>query len=229
MAQEIIDLFSVLVTPGEVAGRVSNKPRFMVAVFTLLFLTALISIASEPFLQRFQENMSSRSGVHESRGSSPMLAPLSAIASTVMRWMLLTTGIFLAMVIASVRSASFKLIFAQVVYAEVILTIMNLVNVVILHVGGVDRIDTVADLQPLPGLDVLLANRAGDVPLFIVLNSINLFSVWYLAVLSNGVAVATGGGRRTAAIVVAGLWLSGVLMFAAAVAVAMRLSGGFAA
>ncbi len=227
MVQDIVNLFSVLVAPGEVAGRVSHTPRIIVAACTLLLLAALISFASEPFLQRFQENMSSRSAVSGSRESSPMLAPLSAIASTVMRWTLLSTSIFLAMTIASVRSAPFKGIFAQVVHAEVILTIMNLVNVVILHVGGVDRIDNVTDLQLFPGLDILLDNQSGDVPLFIVLNSINLFSVWYLAVLSNGVAVATGGGRRTTAIVVSGLWLTGVLMFAATVAVAINLSGGF--
>ena len=126
------------------------------------------------------------------------------------KWLLAATFLYLLSVILDATEQQFGRIFATVVHAEIILVVMAYVNVFLLYLKGPEAMHGPTDLQAIPGLDVLLSDSSANIPLFTLLNGINPFSLWYVAVLSTGMSVMTGLRRLTSGIMVAALWLAGL-------------------
>ncbi|MGC8596247.1 MAG: hypothetical protein ACP5MI_11680, partial [Candidatus Kryptoniota bacterium] len=101
-------------------------------------------------------------------------------------------------------------VFSVVAYSEMIVLLMSVVNLLALYAKGIGSVQQVTDLQAIVGLDFLIKDKMSNLPLFILLNSINVFTIWYLATLAIGVTVITGFRKIKSALIVTGVWLIGV-------------------
>ncbi len=113
--------------------------------------------------------------------------------------------------IGSPKAFKFRLMYAVVLHAEVILVLSNLINAaVLLSFKKVDDIQNFTDLQVLPGIHLLLDSQAEATSYFIFrfLSQFHLFSIWYLWVLSLGVAVVAKLNMRKSVFLTVTLWLA---------------------
>ena len=113
--------------------------------------------------------------------------------------------------IGSPKAFKFRLMYAVVLHAELILVFSNLINTaVLLYFKKVDDIQNFTDFQVLPGLHLLLGNQVEAIPYFTFrfLSQFHLFSIWYLWVLSWGVAVITKLEMRISVFLTVTFWLA---------------------
>jgi len=116
-----------------------------------------------------------------------------------------------ARLFGSTNKFKFKLMFAVVLHAELILVLSNLINsAFLLYFKKIDDIQNFTDLQVLPGIHLLLGSQAEWTPYFTFrfLSEFHLFSIWYLWVLSLGVAVVAKLNMRKSVLLTVTLWLA---------------------
>jgi hypothetical protein len=100
-----------------------------------------------------------------------------------------------------------------VVWSSWILMIDKAVGVVVRSVVGlVNSNSGLAYTQPL-GLGII-SIHSSDLGLLYALNAVNVFSAWYLFLLSVGVSILCGFGRLKSTLAVASVWLMAVLVSA---------------
>ena len=113
--------------------------------------------------------------------------------------------------LGNTQSLTFKPMFAAVVYSELILVCAAFINAVLLVCfTEVDDIQDKTDYQVIPSLHLIFEQEEVGILYSTFLSQITPFSVWYLYVLSRGVAIIGDISRRTAAWLVASIWLAGV-------------------
>ena len=117
---------------------------------------------------------------------------------------------FLSILLDGPNKLSYPAFFSVTVYSEMIPLLMSVVNLLILYVKGISSIQNPTDLQAIVGLDFLLMHKMANLPLYTLLNSINIFTIWYLATLTAGVSVVTGFRKAKAWLIVVGVWLVGL-------------------
>lgn len=116
-----------------------------------------------------------------------------------------------ASLLGSTNQFKFKLMYAVVLHAELILVLSNLINsALLLSFKKIDDIQNFTDLQILPGLHLLLDSQAEATPYFTFrfLSQFHLFSMWYLWVLSLGVSVVAKLNMRKSVLLTVTLWLA---------------------
>ena len=94
-------------------------------------------------------------------------------------------------------------VFTLEVHAEAIAVLAKLVTLAVALIHGAAQ----ATLSSPPPLSVLsLAPPPGDFVLFSLLSSINMFTLWYVLVLTAGIHVLCGFAKRKAFLIVTGVW-----------------------
>lgn len=110
--------------------------------------------------------------------------------------------------LGSQQALKFKQKFAVVVHAELILVLSNLINtVLLLGFKDIRDVQTPIDLQMIPGLHLLFGDHPlGDLKLTL-LSQMTPFAIWYLIVLSVGVAIVADLKRKRVEWLVVLVWL----------------------
>ena len=210
-------VLSTPLTPTEAYLELKKQPRWFL-VFTLIAVaSAACVVLSMPFTR--QVALMSLSGILandqlESAVSLServqYLAVLVAPVGLLGKWLLAAAFLYAFSIILDVHDLQFRRVFAAVVHAEIVLVLMSCVNVLLLYLKGPVAMKSPIDLQSVAGLDILLSNAPANVPLFVLLNGINPFSVWYIVILSTGVSVMTGLSKFKSGMMVTILWLIGL-------------------
>ena len=101
--------------------------------------------------------------------------------------------------------------FAAVVYSELILVFSMLINAALLlcfkDIGDVQK---PIDLQMIPGLHLLFGDHALGVLKLTLLSQVTPFAIWYLIVLSLGVAIVADLKRKRVEWLVVLVWLADI-------------------
>ena len=140
-----------------------------------------------------------------------ILSPVPSLIKCLIFAILLYLG---ASLLGSMNQFKFKLMYAVVLHAELILVLSNLINsALLLSFKKIDDIQNFTDLQVLPGLHLLLGSQAESTPYFTFLtfrflSQFHLFSMWYLWVLSLGVSVVAKLNMRKSVLLTVTLWLA---------------------
>jgi hypothetical protein len=127
-----------------------------------------------------------------------------------LRWSVLGALLYFSAIILGATELRFKQVYAALVFSEMILVLMGVINILLLYIKGIESIQNITDLQAIVGLDYFLSDKAADPPLFTFLNSVNIFNIWYVATLSIGLSVITGFSKLKSAVLVSAVWLLGV-------------------
>jgi hypothetical protein len=228
-------LIEFLLFPSRTAIGLNNRPRwiFPFCILALVstaeaFLTTrdAAHLAAAKLLGKFSDEYVA--STLKMIGTVQTLGALFTPAALLLKWAVVSALIYISVVLLGAGDPRFKRIFVIVVHAEIILILMSLANILLLHLRGPVDIREVTDLQALVGLDVFLNNRSSDPPLFVLLNSFNVFSLWYITLLTIGISVVAGLGRFKACVATTGVWILGVLLQVASAALGARFQSLFA-
>ncbi len=215
MALTLKNLVTIFAAPTEVFEELKQKPRWAVAFLTISFFTIVIALLSLPLSRQIMLQAVSRGGAVEGaqleqaqrfQYVGSILIPLTLL----FKWLVSAALLYFMTILAGSGQIRFKEVYAAVVFAEMILLLMAVVNLLLLVAKGADSIRHITDLQGIIGMDFLMPDRTSNLPLFTLLNNINIFNIWYIAVLSIGISVMSGFSRVKSALLVTTMWLLGV-------------------
>lgn len=218
MAVTFSNLINIFATPTEVFLNLKEQPRWFVA---FVFISA-VSIGVARFLAPASEqiviNMFSEKideiQIQRSLATAKRLQYIAYAFTPVvllLRWIIVASILYyLCLLLGVADPPRFRTVFAVVVYSEMILLLMAITNTLLLYARGIDSMRHLIDLQAIAGLDILLKDKSASIPLFVLLNSFNFFSVWYIVTLTLGISVVTSFSKLKSAILVSGVWLLGV-------------------
>jgi hypothetical protein len=123
-----------------------------------------------------------------------------------LRWVIIGAMIYWLAIIMNAGAFKYNQLYSSIVYAELILVVMSIVNVIILYYRGLESVAHPYDLQAIVGLEVLLWGWENYEFLYIVLKSINVFTIWYIAVLTIAVSVIGKINKYKSAVIVCIVW-----------------------
>ena len=215
----LIDVFG---EPSAAFKALKNRPRWLV-VFVVISLIAIGSAwAILPFTQEIAHAKMLSSGMDEAQidraqeitGKFSFIGLFFAPVALLIKWLLFSGLLYLAAgLLAATEELRFKTVYASVVHAELILVLAGLVNAaLLLYFRDVDAIESVADLQVIPGLHFLLADGADNIRLATFLSHINPFTIWYIVVLTSGVSIVAEFSKVKAGMLATTVWLLSVLL-----------------
>jgi hypothetical protein len=117
-----------------------------------------------------------------------VLLPVVAIP---LQWLVFSALIFMVVVALDWEWPEFRRVFSMVAYSHFVLEIKELANALLVVSSGGSRINSLADLDAIPGLGAVVRG-ADNAALARALDGIDPFVVWYVAVLGVGISVLTG-------------------------------------
>lgn len=217
MKADLLNLVNVLATPTDVFCDIKEKPRWLTAFFGICIISMAIVWSYGPVARHLAfmelswsmteqeiESFLARKSIFRYLGIG--IIPFKLLV----KWSIMSTTIFLFLILLETNTTSFKHVFTVVVYSEVILVLMSLFNVLLVYARGIDSIESMKDLEPLIGLHLLVTERAAKAPLIAVLSKVNPFTIWYVATLAIGVSAITNFSKGRSALLVSSVWFFGI-------------------
>jgi hypothetical protein len=234
MVNSLVNVLNIIATPSEVFEKLKEQPQWLLAFALISIVTIGIAFFTIPLTkqitylalsqsQNLEEEQLRRAVAMSERFQYVGLAFVPVLL--LFRWLVLGAVLYCAAILLGANELRFKQVYAALVFAEMILLLMAIINILLIHIKGIDSLHHITDLQAIIGLDYLLEDKATHVPLFMFLNSINIFNIWYVATLTIGVSVMTNFSKLKSAMVVSTVWLLGVGFQVAVAAISSRAAG----
>jgi hypothetical protein len=230
MAIVITNLLDTLANPSDAFTSLKQRPRWLVTFIIISVITIITAFLIHPFTLHLMTAMLAEQfkdhEVEQILGTSLIFTYIGYSFSPVfllLRWLIIAALLYFIAVLFNSEQLTYQTTLASVVHAEIILVVMNIVNVIILYFQGIDTVTDPVHLQAIVGLDFLMHAPADNKPLFILLNNINIFSIWYLSVLTIGYSIITGFSKIKSMVIVGSVWLL-TIFYQAAVAAISEIS-----
>ena len=201
LKNEFLNVFNILAAPSEVFADIKEKPHWRIAFIIVLASSMLIGWFMIPAMEQPLRSIYSKSfgeNGAEAAMSSMMrmyfvLGVIVQPALAFIRWTVFSIALScLTRVFNSEAPLQFKQVFSATVYCEIIFILMSTLNVLIIYAKGLEQIETANDLTIFKGLEFFLKNKNENAVLVTLLGSINIFSIWYLIVVSISIRLFTG-------------------------------------
>ena len=212
---------NIFIKPRKGFAELAKKPSWVIVFVSITFAAIGIAWVVLPFSIQLDSKFQALESGHYGPGAlqkgieigifhfiGVLLSPVPSLIKCLIFAVCLYLG---ARLLGSTNELTFKLMYAVVLHAELILVLSNLINgALLLYFKQSDDIQNFTDLQVLPGLHLLLDNQAEATPYFMFkfLSQFDLFSMWYLWVLSLGVAVVAKLTMRKSVLLTVSLWLA---------------------
>jgi hypothetical protein len=220
MAVALSNLINIFATPTDVFANLKERPRWVIAFVVVSLISIAVGWFMFPFLNQITyKTLSTRLSEQQlqqalafSRGFE-YIGLIFVPIFLLIRWTFVATLLyFLCVLLEAPPAFKYRAVFSAVAYSEMVLLFMSILNVLILYAKGIGSVHHITDLQAIVGVDFFIKNKMSDLPLFILLNSINIFTIWYLATLTIGISIITGCRKLKSALVVTGVWLLGIAL-----------------
>jgi len=223
MLKDFINLLNVLATPTDVFASLKERPRWVVAFVVITVASIAIAWLMIPFSQQIAlVALSGRLSGERLHQVLSMAGRFSYIGlaevpfTLIIKWAVVAAILFLlCYLLEAPNELKYRKFFAVVVFSEVILLFMSVVNILILYLKGAGNVQSVADLAPVDvyaGLGFLVKANGKNLPLYSLLSNINVFAIWYIITLTVGVSVLTGYRKLKSAGIVTAVWFLGVVL-----------------
>ena len=213
MALTFSNIINIFATPTEVFQNIKTAPKWLITFMFICFVSLVYGFIMLPFTQKIMEGtflskMSEEqvqlvtSTISRYRVFSMLLIPMTFL----IKWLFIALFLYLGAILFDAEQPNFKSIYASVVHAELILLLMATINLIFLLIKGIDAINNITDLQTIIGLDFAIADKSQNVLLFNFLNNYNIFSIWYIIVLTTGISVICQLKKWKSAVLVSSVW-----------------------
>ena len=191
----VLDLFTILYDPQAVFARVKEKPRFWGPFLGLAVLQVAIAALMLPYTRAAMVAMAQAQGSTTAPPSwAPMIGVIAAPIGLAIG-LLIGAGILWMLVSVLAGEGSFRHLLSVVTYVGITSILLGVASVAVLMLGG-GRVETMADLRPGFGLDLLVPDATGFVKTF--LWTVNPFTLWGLVLTGFGVAGTHNTSKGTA-------------------------------
>ncbi len=215
LGHEFMNVLNMIAVPGDVVEELKSAPRWRAPVMLSMMVALIVGWFMVPAMEQPFKAIYERSFGEAGAGkvlSSTMklyfvgMAGLQALLIP-LRWLAISTLLSLfARTFGRGVAVDFRRLFSAVAYAEIAFVGMSILTVLILYAKGIDTIEKPVDLVVFRGLDYFLHDQTPSdvVPGF--LSSINIFSVWYVYLLSTGMRIMGDEPGRRALGISAAAW-----------------------
>ena len=205
-------LHEIFIDPAQAFSRIDERPNWLGPFLAASLVAMLTLLLSAPIGEHLALRYLPESAGEEVRAELFMMLRVSnyyGIAATpvlvLLKWSVLATLLFL-MLILSGADISYRKTLALLGHASLVVSLDGLLSVLVMYARGISTIQSPADVQStVLSLNTFLS-AASHPALRAVLDSLGVFSLWYLVLLTFGVASVARLGRWRAALTVALLW-----------------------
>ena len=210
----------IISDPRAAFRALKEQPNWFAVFVIIAFVSIGIGWAVLPFSKQIAHAKMLESGLDEAQieGTQGMAEGLHFVwllftpFPLLIKWLVFAGLLYLgAQLLGSSTVLTFKPMFAAVVYSELILVFSNLINAgLLLCFKDIRDVRDSIDLQMIPGLHLLFGDHPLGVLSLTLLSQITPFSLWYLVVLSLGVAIVADQKRRKVEWLVVLVWLASI-------------------
>jgi len=215
VASGLVGMFNVFVDPAATAKRIPAKlswlwPLLIISiiyvVFGFLLLPYTVQLANIAIADRIAQQGLRPEQAENAQNIAHMF---SRIAVGITPVMIILVTLVLAWLVTGMGSmtgvkAKFRDVFALMAACSLIPAIQYIAAYIVVRAKG-DDIRSVEQLTPPFGLDIFLQNLHG--PLLAVVNFFSIFEIWYLIVLTVGLAHLARSSKGAAFAAITPAWI----------------------
>jgi len=220
VASGLVGMFNVFVDPGATAKRIPAKfswiwPLLTISViyvvFGFLMLPYTMQLADIAIADRIAQQGLKAEQAERAQSIAHMFSQI-AVGMTPVILMLVT--VLLAWLVSGMGSmtgvrAKFRDVFALMAACALIPAIQYVAAYIVVRAKG-DEIRSVEQLTPPFGLDIFLQDLHG--PLLAIVNFFSIFEIWYLIVLTVGLAHLARSSKGAAFAAITPAWVLPLLL-----------------
>lgn len=206
-----IGMLNVFVDPKATAKRVPAPLSWLWPLIVLIVVFVVVGILTAPYVFSIANTAIAQRGVPPEQAErvmgfyrvvgriTPIVTPVFVIAFLALfAWLVVVTGS-----IAGVRT-KFRDVFSLMAACSLITAIQSIATIIVVRAKG-DEITTQEQLTPPFGLDIFLQDIHGA--LFALVNYFSIFQIWYLIVLTIGLAALAKTSKGKAFFAITPAWL----------------------
>lgn len=201
---------NIFIDPAAAVKRMTGKWPWLVPFLIVCVVSMAASIMVSPVrLHVMQMNPPENISPDQWEKSMAMAATITkfsnfAIPVIVLVWLLIAGGLLTLLSNMMDVKTRFRSMFTLLSYCSVISVLHLAASTVVVLAKG-DQIQTMQQLQPPFGLDLLLTETSK--PVWAILNYFSLFTIWYLVILALAYTFMTGASRSKAILAITPVWL----------------------
>jgi Yip1 domain len=188
----IVGMLNIFVDPKATAKRIPAPLSWLWSVMVLIVIYVVVGVLTAPYAISIADAQIAQRGLsadqaENARRITHLISQITPIATPVFIILFLALFAWLAVVVGSMAGlrAKFRDVFSLMAACGLITALQSIATIVVIRVKG-DEITSQEQLTPPFGLDIFLQNIHG--PLLGLVNFFSIFEIWYLTVLTIGLA-----------------------------------------
>ena len=211
----VLDLITVLFSPGAVFERVRERPRFLAPAIVLAAAVTALTYVLLPFYRAAmaarmaevaQQNPNAAAQAEKFQFIGLVFAPIGLFIG-----LLIAAGLLWVLVtVLAGGDAKFKTLLSVATYTAVPSVLLQVAGLIVLKMKGVEAVTAPEDLRPPLGLNLLTPDATGFAGA--LLSGINPFAVWGMILTAIGIQVTHKTSKGAAYTVAIVAMLLGVLI-----------------
>jgi hypothetical protein len=201
---------NIFIDPAAAVKRMVGKWPWLVPFLIVCAVTMVASILVSPIrLHVMQMNPPENMAPDQWERSMAMAATFTKIANfaipvIVLVILLISAGLMTLLSNMMDVKTKFKNIFTLLAYCGLI-SVLHLIASTIVVLAKGDQIQSMQQLQPPFGLDLILTETSK--PVWAILNFFSIFMIWYLVILVFAYSYMTGASRSKAILAITPVWV----------------------
>lgn len=207
----IIGMLNAFVDPAATAKRVPAPLSWLWPTIVLIVVYVAVGVLTGPYAVSIADAQIAQRGLSPdqaegARRITHLISQITPIATPVFILLFLAFFAWLAVVIGSMAGlrAKFRDLFSLMASCGLIIALQSIATVIVVRVKG-DEITSQEQLTPPFGLDIFLQNIHG--PLLALVNFFSIFEIWYLVVLTIGLAALAKTTKGKAFFAISVTWV----------------------
>jgi hypothetical protein len=187
-----IGMLNAFVDSKATAKRVPAQLSWLWPVIVLIVIYGTVGVLTAPYAISIADAQIAQRGLpadqaETARKITHVISQITPIVTPVFVLLFLAFFAWLAVVIGSMAGlrTKFRDMFSLMASCGLIIALQSIATIIVLRTKG-DEITSQEQLAPPFGLDIFLQNMHG--PLLALLNFFSIFQIWYLVVLTIGLA-----------------------------------------
>jgi Yip1 domain len=188
----LVGMLNIFVDPKATARRIPAPLSWLWPVLVLIAVYATVGVLTAPYAISIADAQIAQRGVppdqaENARRITHIISQVTPIVTPVFVVLFIALFAWLAVMIGSMAGlrAKFRDVFSLMAACGLITALQSIATLIVLRAKG-DEITSQDQLTPPFGLDIFLQNVHGV--LLALLNFFSIFQIWYLVVLTIGLA-----------------------------------------
>ncbi|MGE0131586.1 MAG: YIP1 family protein [Blastocatellales bacterium] len=203
----------ILFDPADLFKRLNDRPNWLTPFVIVTLLAALSTALLAPVIEQLaikQMPEGVSADLQERMLSSILLSKYYGIAIVpvvvLLKWSILAFLLFGVAILVG-ADTSYRKALSVLGHASIITSLDTLANVVVIYLRGVETIQSPSDIQATVVSPAYLLSASAHPAFRVALENLNLFSLWYFALLWMGLYQTARLSKLQSAFVVGVLWI----------------------